>query len=416
MTAHAVSYELAVTEAKRGNWETAERHAREAVALGGDRYAGCLGKILMQAQKYEEARTWLLRAVAVEPTDPDVLFFLGAMSGELGMRTEGLAYLDRALSVRPDFPEARWSRDRIHRDQLFFEAVRETLCKFERNQGRVASDAFELGDIEFPSTSLDTNGQPRFTMCLPAPLILTEVGAAILFYRELTGRGYEFDLRRFIDLHLSSDDVFVDVGAHWGVHSLTAATLRRREISVLAVEAHPENAARLATWVKRNQLEADIEIIPAAIGEGEGVGRLIVNASSMGHTMRKSRMDVSSNVIDVKLTTLDRVFNDRPHLRYRRSILKLDVEGCELEALTGARDLLSGGTVEAVIWENGSFEDPQLQALRNKAVLKLLGFHGYEHFYIEDENRGVLVPFEEKGAPCNVYSLARGFERRECYL
>ena len=62
-----------------------------------------------------------------------------------------------------------------------------------------------------------------------ASLILTDRGAALLFYREVAGRGWEFTLRRFLDLHLSSDDVFIDVGAHWGIHALTAATRRRSQ-------------------------------------------------------------------------------------------------------------------------------------------------------------------------------------------
>ena len=253
-------------------------------------------------------------------------------------------------------------------------------------------------------------------MSLPASLILAELGAATLFSDEVAGRGYEFVLRRFIDLHLASDDIFIDVGAHWGIHSLTAATLRRGQATVLAVEAHPDNTARLSNWVKRNQLEGDIEIIPTAVADRVGVGRLAVDGSSMGHTMRKISVDASSKAIDVDLTTLDRMFNDRPHLRYRRIVLKLDVEGFELEALTGAQHLLSSGNVEAVVWEKALFNDPAFQAPRNKSVLELLGSYGYVHYYIDDPDRGVLVPLEEKDVPCNVYSLAPGFVRKRCYL
>ena len=411
-----INYELAVAEAERGNWEAAERYARVAVTLGGDQYAGCLGKILVHAGRYDEAQTWLLRSTAFQPSDPDVLFYLGAISDDLGMRDDALRYFNQALSIKPDLDAARWSRDRLLRDQRFFEAVRDTLREFARNNGLAASDLSELGDIEFPSTSLDTYGHPRFTMYLPASLILTEVGAAILFYREVAGRGYEIALRTFIDLHLSSDDVFVDVGAHWGIHSLTAATGRRREVSVLAIEAHPDNAARLRTWVTRNHVEEDIEIIQAAVMDREGVSQLAVDRSSMGHTLRRSGTEVSSNAIHVNTTTIDRLFNDRGHLRYRRVILKLDVEGCELEALTGARQLLSSSAVVAVIWEKGLFEDREAQKQRNRRVLDLLASHGFEHFYIADENRGALAHLEERDAACNVYSLARGFEKRECYL
>src|SRR5262249_14011931 len=149
---------------------------------------------------------------------------------------------------------------------------------------------------------------------------------------------------------------------------------------------HPENAARLDTFVRRNQLEDDIEIIPEAIADCEGVGRLSVNCSSMGHTMRKSDVEGSPHLIDIKTTTLDRVLHEPPHLHYRRIILKLDVEGCEIEALTGASQLLCSGTVQAVIWEKALFGARQLQGPRNQSVLELLGSHGFDHFYIEDPN------------------------------
>jgi FkbM family methyltransferase len=413
VTEPAVNHELAVAAAEQGNWETAERHARAAVAVGGDQYAGCLGKILTQARKYEEARTWLLRALAAQPGDPDVLFILGSMSSDQGERDEALAYFDQALLLRPDFLQARWSRDRMLREQLFFKEVGDTLRDFLGSKGLLASDVAELGDIEFPSASVDVNGAVRFTMYLPASLILGDLGAAHLFCREVAGGGYEFGMRRFLDLHLRSDDVFVDVGAHWGIHSLTAATCRRGEVSVLAVEPHPENAARLDSWVRRNRLEGDIEIIQAAIADHEGVGRLAVDGSSMGHSLRENSVSVSSNVINVDKTTLDRVFSNRTHLRYRRIILKLDVEGFELEALTGARELFSSHAVAAVVWEKASFHDPELQAQRDKSIFDFLTSRDFEHFYIKPGNAGgALVPFEANDATCNVYSLASGFQQR----
>jgi FkbM family methyltransferase len=414
VTESVVNYELAVAEAERGNWEAAERYARAAVTEGGDQYASCLGKILTQAGKCAEARTWLLRAAAVQPGDPGALCILGAMSAGQGKRDEALAYFDRALMLKPDLPAARSSRDAVLREKLFFDKVRGTLCEFARVKGLCASDVAELGDIEFPSASVDANGAVRFTMSLPASLILNDLGAALLFYREVAAGGYEFSMRRFLDLHLRSDDVFVDVGAHWGIHSLTAATCRRREVSVLGVEAHPENAGRLNSWVIRNQLEDDIEVIQAAIAGHEGIGQLAVDGSSMGHSLREGFLQVTPNVIDINTTTLDRVLNGRAHLRYRRTILKLDVEGCELEALIGARELFSSGAVCAVIWEKASFYGPQVQEQRDKSIFDFLASHDFEHFRLEQSN-GVqaLMPFEDKSEPCNVYSLARGFERKE---
>jgi FkbM family methyltransferase len=244
-------------------------------------------------------------------------------------------------------------------------------------------------------------------MCLPASLIRSDLGAAHLFYHDLLGRGFEFGLRRFLDLHLRSDDVFVDAGAHWGIHALTAATVLPHQVSVLAIEAHPDNAARLRQWVALNQLDGDIEVVSKAIGEREGSAQLWMSGSSMGHSVRSEGHEKGSVPIGVEVTTIDRLIGDRPHLRWRRFWLKIDVEGNELEALTGAQALFAREHVAAVIWEKSVFHAPDTQARRDQAVWDFLDARGFRHFRMEDENRGgALLALEDRSAVCNVLSLA----------
>jgi hypothetical protein len=124
--------------------------------------------------------------------------------------------------------------------------VRETLAGFAAARGIALPEADDAARIDVPAAFGDAGGMPRFTMAFPASLIGSDLGASLMFHHEVAGRGYEFALHRFLDLHLASDDVFVDVGAHWGIHALTAATRWPAQVSVLAIEAHPENCATLA--------------------------------------------------------------------------------------------------------------------------------------------------------------------------
>jgi FkbM family methyltransferase len=301
--------------------------------------------------------------------------------------------------------------------ESFFEDVRETLLRFSlQTRGTNPSDAVESVEIDIPSAFLDTRGHPRFTMELPISLVVSDLGAAQLFYHEVAGRGYEFALRCFLDFHLLSDDVFIDVGAHWGIHSLTAATRWPRQVSVLAMEAHPENSARLRQWVERNHLGGDVEVISKAIGNRVGVARMWVSGSSMGHNLRVDRSESGAKTIDAPITTLDQLLTERPHLRWRRVFLKLDVEGCELEVLQGAQQLFSRGDVVAVLWEKASFHEEIVQDARNTAVFDFLNSHGFAHFYMEDGDLGGrLLPLERQDIQCNLFSLAPNFERRMRY-
>lgn len=295
-----------------------------------------------------------------------------------------------------------------------FQTVRSALAEFARRQGLVFSEELE---IEFPSVSLDADGRPRFSMNLPASLIANDLGAGALFYYETTKHGFEFALRRFLDLHLLSDDVFIDLGAHWGIHALTAASRWPGQVSVVAIEAYPDNSARLMSWAERNHLEGDVEVVSTAVGDRVGVARLWVDGSSMGHNLRTDNSNNAGlTAIDVGMTTVDALFAARPHLHWRRIIMKIDVEGFELEALTGARRLLSTGNVAAVIWEKAPFHDPAAQERRNGEIFAFLNAHGLQHFYMEDEKRGGrLLPLEGKDMLCNIYSLAPNFDRKERY-
>ena len=298
--------------------------------------------------------------------------------------------------------------------QRFREAVRVALADYLRSRGLDAAAAST--EIEFDSASLDVAGLPRFKMTLPAELINDDLGAAHVFYHDVMGRGFEFGLRRFLDLHLASDDVFVDVGAHWGIHALTAATVHPHQISVLAVEAHPDNCARLRRWVELNRLEGDIDVVCGAIGDRQGVARLWMSGSSMGHSVRGEGHEPGSTAIDIDMTTIDRLVAERSHLRWRRFFLKIDVEGNEGEALEGARGLFEREDVAAVVWEKSAFRERAAQAQRDEAVWRFLDSRGFQHYRMEDENLGGrLLPLESRDVICNIFSLAPSLRPRASY-
>lgn len=402
---HQLIFQLALIEARQANWSLAEDLARSARRIGGDAYASGLGQILANAEKYGEAEVELKRAFAFDPRDANALACLGSVYGNQRRFVEGLACLETALSIQPDHAWAQYCKEQMLKEQRFLELVESSLNDFSRKVG-IDPDGLSSAIIEIPAKSLAANGASRFKMALPAKLILSDIGAAHLFYEEIEKGGYEPLLRGFLDALLLPDDVFIDVGAHWGIHSLTAGTRWPGQVNVLAIEAHPDNSARLQDWVDINVLDDVIETIPKALGQQGGLAKLRVNGSSMGHSLRDSN-DVGLRQIEIEMTTLDELLAPRSHLRWRRTILKLDVEGYELEVLTGARTLLESGHVAAVIWENSDFYGEIASRNRCEAISNLLASHGFQHFSFQgqgDERR--LAPVRPSDGTHDIFSLS----------
>jgi FkbM family methyltransferase len=133
--------------------------------------------------------------------------------------------------------------------------------------------------------------------------------------------------------------MFVDVGAHIGTTTITA--IRRFGFeSALAFEPEPANFRLLRTNVVFNGLETKIQTLNVAVSNRIGKAQLKLRPS-MGSKHRLLRADeVAANTVPVRLTTLDTLVEDRGLDPAQVSLLWLDIEGHEVEALQGASRLL----------------------------------------------------------------------------
>lgn len=395
------------TEATTALAERAIACLHDAAAAGTLGRSTEVGNTLALLGLLEDSRNVLQAALQHDPADVTALAVLATVESASGRYDEAIACFDRALALDAGYPGLSARRERARAERQVLDQAAKDLVAL------ATKDRFDPRDTEdnlitVSSRSLDAEGHPRFRMRMPAARIRHDLGIALLFSRETAAVGYEIGLRRFLDAHLASDDVFIDVGAHWGVHALTAATRRRGEIAVLAVEPHPANLAHLERWRADNDLGQDIEIVAAAVGAVTGTTYLMTN-SSMGHR-------VALCGTEVPLTTLDTLLAERDWLRWRRIILKIDVEGHELAVLAGARELLDNCDVAGIIWEKGgsygsAAEDPQLRRIFGE-----LDARGYRHFCFRDDHEGgELIPLVELPHTCNVYSLRPDFERKLRY-
>lgn len=272
------------------------------------------------------------------------------------------------------------------------------------------------GQVVLPAATLTPQGRPRFLMKLVPELINNDVGVSYMVRHELFHEGFERVTRDIIDAHLLPDDLFVDIGAHWGIMSLSAATRYPGRVEVLAVEPHPLNVNQLMQSVAINGLGQTIEIVAAAAGDRATTARLAFN-STMGHSLLESPIRSAAALhLRVPVMTVDQLIAERPDLAGRRIVMKIDVEGFEAQVLAGARQTLESGRVALLVWERGNdYREPERREEVEQAIawLSALGFRHYAQPYIEWG--GPLIPLVPDTFLGNIYSFGTGIDKRSLY-
>jgi FkbM family methyltransferase len=273
----------------------------------------------------------------------------------------------------------------------------------------VAADirlALEDGWVVLPASLRSPDGAPRFHLTFPRALA-TDAGARYLMTKEL-GHGYELPTRNLVERALRPGDLFVDVGAHWGFFALQAATHPAGDVTVVAFEPDPTNAAILSRNISRNALAGRISLIGAACGDAFDVAPLVSN-STMMHSIRGVGLKppyARGPARWVPVVTLDGALARIPQAADARIIIKVDAEGFEPQVMAGAAEVLRSGRVAMVIWECGdAFADgPERAAMRHMAgTLSALGFRHLRP--PSQDSDGPLTPFDPDGAYTgNVFS------------
>jgi FkbM family methyltransferase len=180
---------------------------------------------------------------------------------------------------------------------------------------------------------------------------------------------YEPALLRLLERELREGDVVVDVGAHIGVHALTAAR-RLRELGggrVVAFEPAADSAAALRRAADANGL--DVEVVQAGLGEEEGTIELFgdprYGAFDAGV---RSQFGQGERVGSAPMHVFD-AWTEATGLE-RLDVVKLDVEGAEILALRGMRETLRRlrprlvvVEIKDVVMQRGPGDEASLHAL-----------------------------------------------------
>ena len=139
------------------------------------------------------------------------------------------------------------------------------------------------------------------------------------------------------------NNIFIDCGANAGFYSLDVAT-KVDNVSVYAFEPSKKERILLKNNLNLNNI-TNIEIIKFAVGDKDDVAIFndtrdnnLYNSSGGGFVT--SEVAESENNYQVEIVSLDNFFKNK-NLNDKSSIfIKIDLEGYDIKAITGAKNLL----------------------------------------------------------------------------
>jgi FkbM family methyltransferase len=192
---------------------------------------------------------------------------------------------------------------------------------------------------------------------------------------------------------IDSGDTTIDAGANIGHMTSLMAVAAGPTGRVIAFEPHPtifrELAFNVEAW-KTHPGVAKIETHNTALADHSGTADLLVpryfaDNHGVAYLVDDSNPVADADLVKVRLGTLDELIGTEERI----GVLKIDVEGHELQVLHGARALLASGNVHQVVFEEyGTPPTP---------VTSLLESHGYTLFRVDGNLSGLVVlPAHEK--------------------
>jgi FkbM family methyltransferase len=150
---------------------------------------------------------------------------------------------------------------------------------------------------------------------------------------------YEDELELLFRNSADVDYTLLDCGANYGYWSVLVSSAPYGSHKVIAIEPSSQNFAKLANNARINGGRFDV--MKCAIGAARGTARL----SGTKHEAFSIVGDGGSDGEDVPVIALDDLLDDGTVSPAEKYLIKLDVEGVEIEAIKGGTRLLQGDSI-----------------------------------------------------------------------
>ena len=168
-------------------------------------------------------------------------------------------------------------------------------------------------------------------------------------HRDRLGHTYDAPVAAFLREAVRPGATCVNVGANVGVYVLQFAHWSAPDGIVIAFEPNLQAMHVLARHVAMNRLQGRVRTVEAAVGAAPGEVDLFTSGvAGMGRIGTPNPELGEAKPMRVPVVTLDEYL---PTLGVAPDWLFIDIEGFEIEALRGARRLITGGLPGGIVVE-----------------------------------------------------------------
>lgn len=181
-------------------------------------------------------------------------------------------------------------------------------------------------------------------------------------------------------------DIVFDIGANVGYYTVLASKKVGRRGKVFAFEPDPHNLTFLQKNQQINNCQ-NVEIIEKAVADKDGKSYFLQDTSNPGESRLSNKGEIT-----VETITLDTFISQKKIKKV--DVIKIDIEGAEIQALKGGREFLKNSKNIKIFIECNQTKLKESKKTVDELIKKILSLK-FEIKEIINESERKIYPFTE---------------------